>query len=356
MAKGEGNDEGEVRFGGRVYRVVDGVLKIWRQSNLVSPAQLEGLDNLINLRELHLGINHMERIEGLERLGNLEVLDLSGNFITKIEGLDGLAKLRVLHLSSNHLAKIENLDALTRLEELGLGGAIPGDLDKKIKTIEGLDHLVTLKTLILPNNNITRIQGLENNVNLREIRLHGNKIEKIEGLDALARLEYLGLSHNRIGRIEGLERLVNLQVLGLGVNAIPRIEGLGTLVDLRELALNGNKIARIEGLEHLSRLETLDLRYNPIADPVEKALAEAMHLDYEWDTIEHFKKWVRSGFDFTSFEIDDRDRAAIQEYEEDAEEFKERCRRVLDHATQHLEHIEKAIQISKKNALSRKIG
>jgi protein phosphatase 1 regulatory subunit 7 len=60
---------------------------------------------------------HIRRIEGLDALVNLEELYLSHNGIEKMEGLEKLAKLNTLDLSANRLAAIDGVGSLTRLEE-----------------------------------------------------------------------------------------------------------------------------------------------------------------------------------------------------------------------------------------------
>ena len=66
-------------------------------------SRIEGLENLIGLKELNLDNNQIIEIEGLENLIELESLNLSNNQITKICGLENLIKLRELDLRNNLL-------------------------------------------------------------------------------------------------------------------------------------------------------------------------------------------------------------------------------------------------------------
>ncbi len=56
--------------------------------------------------------NQIRKIEGLDKLVNLKELDLSENNITKIEGLDHLQHLEVLDLSGNPMGDNETLPTL----------------------------------------------------------------------------------------------------------------------------------------------------------------------------------------------------------------------------------------------------
>ena len=81
---------------------------------------LQGLEEITNLRVLSLREHKIQKIKGLQNLKNLEKLDLSMNEISKMEGIENLKNLRKLELGDNKLSKIENLNSLTYLEELYL--------------------------------------------------------------------------------------------------------------------------------------------------------------------------------------------------------------------------------------------
>ncbi len=101
------------------------------------------------------------------------------------------------------------------------------------------------------------------------------------------------------------------------------------------------------GALRLSRLEMLELRYNPIANPAEKALADAIHLNYGMEVVVYIEKWVGSGFNFASFNIDDRDQEAKKEFEENPEEFMGYYKQAFKKIERHRENIAKTIQASK---------
>lgn len=94
---------------------------------------------------LSCGTFQLTKIENLETLVNLEEIDLSFNRIERIEGLGTPTNLNLVH---NKLVKIDNLKNLTALEYLELG-------DNKIKKIEGLEKNANIVRLFLGANQVT---------------------------------------------------------------------------------------------------------------------------------------------------------------------------------------------------------
>jgi hypothetical protein len=189
-----------INFRGEPFIVKEGKLRILPNSFRIDPKppirrlkDLQGLEKLVNLKELRLEEHRIERIECLENLVDLEVLNLGYN---------------------------------------------------KIVEIKGLENLVNLKKLDLHDNKITEIKGLENLVNLKELNLASNKISEIKNLDKLHTLSRLYLGGNKISEIKNLNKLVNLEVLGLGANNFSEIPSLEDLKHLKKLSLhlNGNNI------------------------------------------------------------------------------------------------------------------
>jgi len=66
----------------------------------------------------NMGIEDICDIEGLNQLPDLKILYLHNNKITRIFGLDHLTGLEELHLGSNKITKIEGLDRLNFLKRL----------------------------------------------------------------------------------------------------------------------------------------------------------------------------------------------------------------------------------------------
>ncbi len=67
---------------------------------------LNGLDSIVNLKELDLSWNEINEIKGLDNLKNLTILRLTNNEIIEIKGLNNLKKLTTLNLANNKIKYI----------------------------------------------------------------------------------------------------------------------------------------------------------------------------------------------------------------------------------------------------------
>ncbi|CAF3709392.1 unnamed protein product [Rotaria sp. Silwood1] len=191
--------------------ITDGFIrKITKQNNVTRIHIL----NLNNLRD-----KKIRYIENLQTLINLENLDLSNNIIEKIDGLKTLKKLKYLSLANNFINTIINLEDLLRLENLDLHQnqihTIPIWFGKK---------LTLLKYLNLSNNQISsfdQIARLRTLYELREIHLQGNPIEKNENyrllvisyIPSLQRLDGIDINENE--RKQAKEQFIQQEVQNL---------------------------------------------------------------------------------------------------------------------------------------------
>ncbi|XP_066201909.1 protein phosphatase 1 regulatory subunit 7 isoform X1 [Saccopteryx leptura] len=80
------------------------------QSNRLT--KMEGLQSLVNLRELYLSHNGIEVIEGLENNNKLTMLDIASNRIKKIENISHLTELQEFWMNDNLLESWSDLDEL----------------------------------------------------------------------------------------------------------------------------------------------------------------------------------------------------------------------------------------------------
>jgi len=236
-----------VRYKGKKYEVkrwepmyegdkptLDGTLSL-RGQNIKDITEIEGLDNLIYIKDLDLAENQITEIKGLENLKGLNGLDLSHNQINRITGLENLNTLKSLDLGKNKITKITGLKTLTYLESLWL-------YDNYISEIEGLETLLCLRKLDIRNNQINEIKGLENLISLGSLNLSSNQITDLKGIGILRRLRNLRLNNNQITDIKELRRLKKLSLLSIKNNQISDLKGLENLKRLIDLYIKGNKI------------------------------------------------------------------------------------------------------------------
>ncbi len=119
------------------------------------------LSSLINLEELWLGKNKIEKIEGLSNLKKLRRLDVQSNRLTSINGLIGqIDSLEELYLAHN------GIDDEGAMEEDGLQLQFENlttlDLSKnRLKSCRPFAHLNTLNELWLSQNDISTFEDVE---------------------------------------------------------------------------------------------------------------------------------------------------------------------------------------------------
>lgn len=99
-----------------------------RGINTIKPYSLYGC---INLTEIDLSFNQLDRIQGLEQCTLLRKLSLIGNRIERVEGLEQLENLKVLQLQQNFIARIEDLN-------LRMLGTLPNLAALYLQNIDGL--------------------------------------------------------------------------------------------------------------------------------------------------------------------------------------------------------------------------
>jgi len=80
---------------------------------------IKGINTLQYLQVLDLSFNRLIRIEGLENL-NIQELNLEGNFIEKLDGLSSLSRLTNLNVASNKISCLAPLNANNALRTLNI--------------------------------------------------------------------------------------------------------------------------------------------------------------------------------------------------------------------------------------------
>ena len=268
---------------------------------------LTPIANLTQLNELHLDGCQIRDITPLSHLTQLIVLSLSDNQIVDVSPLANLTQLTDLTIANNpitdfrplfglnlqnvdidihkshELASIDveipdpNLKHAVR-ERLELPDAAPITqlqmlrLEKftakeaQIENINGLEHAINLKLLVLSINNIQDITPLTNLVNLNALTLTENDIQDITPLTNLVNLNTLSLRNNPIQDISPIANLTELTDLNLSGVIIEDLTLLSNLTQLRELHASHCQITDITPLANLTQLVVLNLRANQIVD------------------------------------------------------------------------------------------
>jgi len=192
---------------------------------------------------------------------NLTHLIFRSHLIRKMEGLNGLKSLELLELYDNQIEYLEGL---------GLNDALMHEDVKEndvIRNDEGPG--VNVKVMDMSYNMIREMKPVQSCPNLLELYLANNKLKHIEGIEHLTSLRKIDLGANRIRKIPARQflNLTDLEELWLGKNKIEQIEGLEKLTSLKRLDVQSNRLTNVENLTgQVDTLEELYLAHNGITD------------------------------------------------------------------------------------------
>jgi internalin A len=219
--------------------------------------------------------------EKKERTG---ILDLGGCGLTDLpEEIFELKWLRELSFNDFNTAKLTNskkslyinkgiynrietkvlpqsFEELVNLVKLDLGG--PFFKEWKLRDVNILKKLSSLKELDLSENGLSDISFLSKLINIKHLDLSSNQISDISVLKNLVSLEYLNISFNTIKDINPLIHLSKLESLELNSTLSSDYSSLQKLTSLKKLQLNSNHLIDINFLIGLTKLKDLTLSDN----------------------------------------------------------------------------------------------
>ncbi len=182
---------------------------------------LDGIEKLLNLEQLHLNGNSVTDISVLQHLKKLQYIDLSGNEISDISTIGNLKELEILYL--NECYKLD----LSNLKESDFNSVKQFTIKKsELKSINGLECLKNVEWINLSNNQIEDITPLKNLKTLKNLYLTSNLIRSAEPLVGLVNLENLSVGENCIEDLSPLEELLK--------NA-PNLDSIGGDVEKRQM-------------------------------------------------------------------------------------------------------------------------
>ena len=210
---------------------------------------LEGIEELGELRELILENNRVKSVTPLTQLTKLTTLNLRNNEITSLEAInfEDIIYLPIVDLSLRHNVKRDEEGYDTRLSDITLVGKILGlehlDLrDNDINDLTPLSHLRDLQELDIRENKFDTIQALETLTQLEELNIRDNTIESLEPLRYLSRLTKLNIhSVKGFESLEPISGLVNLETL---------------IMRNVEMLDNGRFLRKMTNLQRLNAIDT----------------------------------------------------------------------------------------------------
>lgn len=242
---------------------------------------IEALKGLTRLTTLNLsGCTALRNLDGLEELTNLRYLGLSRTSVDDLSALEGLTQLETLRLAQTKVRDVTVLRALTKLTDLNLAGTaietllVLRELTQlttlklarctALQSVGALQGLTALTTLDLARcTHLADLGGLARLTRLRSLDLqHCRSIRDLASLKDLTSLNLLDLQYCRhITDLRPLRRLTKLTKLNLAVcTKLTDLTGLEGLVNLRHLSLSQTPVSDLGALTRMTKLTSLRLK------------------------------------------------------------------------------------------------
>ncbi|WAW14121.1 cell wall-binding repeat-containing protein [Peptostreptococcus equinus] len=241
--------------------------------NPISAKSIKGLEEAVNVVDLHLSSLHAPDINLISSLTNVEKLYLKSNDLNDLSIISNMHNLVDLNISSNNITNFSGIENSIKIEKLTA-------TENKISDLSAIKNLTGLKELYLDNNKISEISPIENLKNLVVLRLSGNVIKSIDKIGSKPQLKELQIngtytgpfdppdqSGNVISDISKLSMMTNLETLYIQDTVLVKdLSPLSNLTKLKTLILRGNSITDIKPLANLTNLSTLYLYKNHVKD------------------------------------------------------------------------------------------
>lgn len=181
--------------------------------------------------------------------------DPTGDF----EHLQYFTGLKTLALPNTDVSDISAWSQMSELEYLDLSNT-------KITDFSVIANFTQLKTLKLARNALTNLDVLENLANVEVLDLSGNLLTNIAKLANFNQLTELTLSNNDLTTVAGIESFTNLIKLKLDNNNLSALPSLAGLNELTVLTVNNNQIGILPEFSTSAVLTELAIHHNEIVD------------------------------------------------------------------------------------------
>lgn len=244
---------------------------------------LQGLENLKNLKELYInaeGIKNLNVLEELPNLKQLEVHHCDFNSFKKIKSLKSLEQLDINHFEINgdyildnmpnlkrlfirhgYLSNIGVIKNLNTLEELEF-------YDCEIESLMGIEGLSNLRRLDFQDinmedkdtQNIRNLEQLDKLPNLKEVN-----IDRVKAFDFFEKVNFHFLDKLELSFIEiksdySIENFKNLRKLSINCIDLKDLSLVKKLSSLEELEIGFCEINSFNGIECLSNLKKFEIK------------------------------------------------------------------------------------------------
>lgn len=207
--------------------------------------KLDGIEALIELREINLADNYVKSVSPLKNLMKLQKINLRNNEITDLEAVDFQD---IIHLH------IRNLDLRHNVKRDAEGN------DTRLSDISMIGRMASLRKLKLRENHIDDLTPLSNLRRLTELDIRDNSFTSIEALSTLTRLEKLNLRANHLVSLEPIRYLHRLTYLNIhSLVSLESLDALAGFVNLETLIMRNVPLQETEFLRKLTKLQRLNV-------------------------------------------------------------------------------------------------
>lgn len=224
------------------------------------------LKDVNTLQELDAANYQIEKLDGIEHLIELRDLNLEDNFIQSVSPIKNLTKLQKLSLRNNEIISLEAINfqdiLYLGIRDISLRHNVKRDQvgnSERLSDITLLHQMVSLRKLELRDNHIKDLTPISDLRRLTELDIRENKFETIEPLETLTRLKKLNLRDNKTESLEPLRYLTDLSYLNIHSNThLDSLEPIGGLVNLETLIMRNVEIKEASFLEKLTQLQNIN--------------------------------------------------------------------------------------------------
>ncbi|EAE5923245.1 internalin [Listeria monocytogenes] len=236
-----------------------------KAADITQPAPVNQVfpdSKLAEIMRVRLGKTNVTDFVSQDELNMIEIVDTSygpTSGVNSIEGIQYLNHLNTLILQGGNVSDIGPLSGLTSLTTLVISS-------HKLSDIRPLSNLTNLTILQINQNQISDISPLAGLINLTNLQINQNQISDISPLAGLTNLTSLNMAQNKIDNISSLSSLTSLWSLYMANNQISDISSLSNLTKLYRLMFENNQVNNISVLSHMADLSYIDASNNQISD------------------------------------------------------------------------------------------
>jgi len=200
---------------------------------------------------------------------NNQCFEYDGHLIVKGTGITNLNGLSFLNSMTGTLEIIET--SIISIESLSNISTINGSIliseNNALQSLAGLEHIVSLDSLVLHDNGlIDDLDGLNNLESLKFFQVNNMNLSSFSGLESLENVSTIRVLNNpQIKSFEGLTRLEEADEIEITSNsAFESVEGLESLVpDATRIKISYSPLLQnFEGFEDFEELHILELEFN----------------------------------------------------------------------------------------------